>query len=51
MQRCFFKRNSDRGDNPDLRAFAKKYLPAIQMHWQMTQRLNMAPTNTDQSPR
>src|ERR1700759_1131167 len=25
------------GDNPALQAFAKKYLPAIQMHWQMTQ--------------
>lgn len=45
-----FKRYSDGGDNPDLQAFAKKYLPAIQMHWQMTQQLNKAPANTDQSP-
>jgi putative membrane protein len=45
-----FKRYSDGGDNPDLQAFAKKYLPAIQMHWQMTQQLSKAPAHTDQSP-
>jgi putative membrane protein len=45
-----FKRYSDGGDNPDLQAFAKKYLAAIQMHWQMTQQLNKAAASTDQSP-
>jgi putative membrane protein len=38
-----FHRYSIGGDNPDLQAFAKKYLPTIQMHWQMTQELNNAP--------
>jgi putative membrane protein len=38
-----FKRYSDAGDNADLKGFAKKYLPMIQMHWQMTQQLNNAP--------
>jgi putative membrane protein len=45
-----FKRYSDGGDNPDLQAFAKKYLPAIQMHWQMTQQLSKAAASPDQSP-
>jgi putative membrane protein len=37
-----FHRYSIGGDNPNLQAFAKRYLPAIQMHWQMTQELNKA---------
>jgi Domain of unknown function (DUF4142) len=41
-----FQRNSKGGDNPDLKAFAAKYLPVVQMHQQMAQELNKAPAPT-----
>lgn len=47
-----FQRYSKGGDNPDLKAFAAKYLPVVQMHLQMAQDLNKAPRSTmGQSPK
>jgi putative membrane protein len=47
-----FQRYAKGGDNPDLKAFATKYLPVVQMHLQMAQELNKAPASTmGQSPK
>jgi putative membrane protein len=41
-----FQRYSKGGDNPDLKAFAAKYLPVAQMHLQMAEHVNKAPAPT-----
>lgn len=41
-----FQRYSDGGDNPDLKAFAAKYLPIIQMHLEMAQKLDVSTAST-----
>jgi putative membrane protein len=41
-----FKRYSEGGDNPDLKAFAAKYLPTIQMHLDMAQKLDTSAAST-----
>ena len=41
-----FQRYAKGGDNPDLKAFAAKYLPVVQMHLKMAQDLNKAPAST-----
>ena len=41
-----FQRYAKGGDNPDLKAFAAKYLPVVQMHLKMAQDLSKAPAST-----
>jgi putative membrane protein len=41
-----FQRYAKGGDNPDLNAFAVKYLPVVQMHLQMAQELNKPTAST-----